>query len=177
MGLFVAYSLPPFELNYRGGGELLEMLGVGIALPLFNAYLQSGSVSGWPVLLGFSCLGLASAIASGLSDEESDRLGGKRTVTSTLGNAWARRLTEGAVLGGITVWLVTAAVRPEILPFWTLIIPLLVVFWNFLGMRAVSDRAVTNAFVAQRAYKRYLHSAVWHGGAWLAMMLFIRGVA
>ena len=34
MLVFVAYTLPPVRLNYRGGGEFLEMVGVGVALPL-----------------------------------------------------------------------------------------------------------------------------------------------
>ncbi|MDQ3033745.1 MAG: prenyltransferase, partial [Myxococcota bacterium] len=42
VAIFVAYTLPPLRLNYRGGGELLEALGVGIVLPWINAYAQSG---------------------------------------------------------------------------------------------------------------------------------------
>ena len=45
MLVFVAYTLPPIRLNYRGGGELLEMVGVGAALPLYNAYLQGGAIA------------------------------------------------------------------------------------------------------------------------------------
>ena len=45
MFVFVAYTLPPLRLNYRGGGELLEMLGVGLALPLYNVYLQAGAMA------------------------------------------------------------------------------------------------------------------------------------
>jgi 1,4-dihydroxy-2-naphthoate octaprenyltransferase/chlorophyll synthase len=68
MLIFVAYTLPPIRLNYRGGGELLEMLGVGAALPLYNAYLQGGAIGPrvWPWLAGFSMLSLASGVASGL---------------------------------------------------------------------------------------------------------------
>src|SRR5690606_26441979 len=73
MGLFVAYTLPPLRLNYRGGGELLEALGVGVVLPWINAYAQSGRAlaPGLIVLPGFAVLSLSSAIASGISDERS----------------------------------------------------------------------------------------------------------
>ena len=43
MLLFVAYTLPPIRLNYRGGGELLEMAGVGLALPALQR-LSTGRV-------------------------------------------------------------------------------------------------------------------------------------
>ncbi|MCA9583105.1 MAG: prenyltransferase, partial [Myxococcales bacterium] len=80
IAVFAAYSLPPLRLNYRGGGEFLEAFGVGVVLPLFNAVAQGGSPANWAAAMalpGFSCLALASALASGLSDEESDRAGGK----------------------------------------------------------------------------------------------------
>lgn len=176
MALFVAYSLPPLELNYRGGGEILETLGAGITLPLFNTYLQSGNIAGWPVLAGFAALSLASATASGLSDEESDRLGGKHTVTSTLGNVWARRITESAVLVAALLWLAVAGLRDDLLPGWALAVPLVFVLSGWLGMRAVSNQAVTNAFAAHQAYKRHLHRAAWLGGGSLAIMLVVWGL-
>lgn len=37
LAVFAAYSLPPLRLNYRGGGELLEMVGVGAVLPYLAA--------------------------------------------------------------------------------------------------------------------------------------------
>ena len=56
MLLFVAYTLPPIRMNYRGGGELLEMLGVGVVLPWINAYTQSSVLvpGGVWVLAGFA---------------------------------------------------------------------------------------------------------------------------
>ena len=70
------------------------MFGVGIALPVFNLYIQAGTIPRhvWPWIAGFACLSLASAVASGLSDEESDRAGGKRTFASTFGNRAALML-------------------------------------------------------------------------------------
>ena len=114
LGIFIAYTLPPLRLNYRGGGELLEMVGVGGVLPALHAYAQCGQ---WapPLLValapGLLALALSSALASGLSDEESDRAGGKRTWASTFGKRlgspglggpagpWRAALAGGA-LGG-----------------------------------------------------------------------------
>lgn len=165
LAIFAAYSLPPFRLNYRGGGELLEMVGVGVALPLLHQYLQAGTV-GAPataLLPGWACLCLASGIASGLSDEESDRRGGKTTFASRLGNRVARRLTEGAMLVGIGVWLLAALHEPR-----AAIPGALVAGWHARRVLATSDAAITNAFGAQKRYKHHLHLAIWHGGAMVA---------
>ena len=106
LALFALYTLPPFRLNYRGGGELLEMAGVGVVLPWLNIYAQSGHIfSGHHMLLGgFAMLALASALASGLSDEESDRRGGKHTFTTMLGNTFVRRCVRLLIPTAILLW-------------------------------------------------------------------------
>lgn len=164
MAIFAAYTLPPIRLNYRGGGEWLEMLGVGIALPLYNAYLQAGTIElgVWPWIVGFAFLSLASGVASGLSDEESDRRGGKRTLASVRGNHAARRVTEVCVLLGSAVWAVGALVEPRWVMPWAVLPALVIVVWRFIQMRRMSATAVTNAFGAQGRYKRFLHAAIWH---------------
>ncbi len=176
MLIFVAYTLPPLKLNYRGGGELLEMLGVGVALPSYNAYLQAGMLPprAWPWIVGFALLSLGSALASGLSDEQSDRLGGKRTVASIFGNAAARRWTEACVFLGAVVWLAASWLRPAWVPPWASGPAVVIIAWNLYRMRKVSDAAVTNAFRAQSAYKRYLHRAIWHGTTAAVVLLWLR---
>lgn len=176
MLLFVAYTLPPIRLNYRGGGELLEMLGVGMALPLYNAYLQAGAIkpSVWLWVAGFSALSLASGVASGLSDEQSDRAGGKHTFVSIFGNAAARRLTEACVLLGAGVWLAASIAWPEWVPPLAAVPAVVIVLWNLLAMRKVSSTAVTNAFQAQGEYKRFLHRAIWHSTTVAAVVLWLR---
>lgn len=175
MLVFVAYTLPPIRLNYRGGGELLEMLGVGMALPLYNVYLQAGTITtrAWPWIAGFCVLSLASGIASGLSDEESDRAGGKRTFASAYGNAAARGLTEACVVLGTGIWIAASLWRPEWVPLWVVLPAVAIVAWNFVAMRKVSNSAVTNAFRAQGAYKRFLHRAIWHSTTVAALLLWL----
>ena len=176
MLIFVAYTLPPIRLNYRGGGELLEMLGVGAALPLYNAYLQQGAIAprAWPWIAGFSMLSLASGVGSGLSDEESDRAGGKRTFASTYGNLAARRLSETCVALGVGIWVAASFARPNWVPVWAVAPAAAIVVWNFARMRKVSHAAVTNAFPAQGAYKRFLHRAIWHSTTVAAVLLWLR---
>jgi 1,4-dihydroxy-2-naphthoate octaprenyltransferase len=162
LGIFVAYTLPPLRLNYRGGGELLEMLGVGLALPWLNVYQQGGAwrAEGLWLLPGFALLSLASAIGSGLADERSDRAGGKRTVVTTIGNPLARKLLELLVVLGALAWLATALVG---LPIWVGGTAAITVLTNAIELRRASPLAVTDAFAAQRAYKACLHRAVSRG--------------
>ena len=173
--IFVAYTLPPIALNYRGGGELLEMIGVGAALPLLQAYVQAGA---WPlhtsvVLWAFVAMSLASAIASGLSDEQSDRAGGKRTWVTMVGNRVARRSIEALVATGAVLWVGTAIYRPAILRWWVVLPAIAALIWNLLAMRSASETALTNAFKAQGRYKRYVHRAIWHSGIVLSAMMII----
>lgn len=177
--IFVAYTLPPVQLNYRGGGELLEMLGVGGLLPLLHAYAQCGAL--WPSWLlaiqpGLLSLSLSSALASGLSDEVSDRAGGKRTVTTQLGNAATRRSAEGLLFLGALLWFAAPLLAEDAPPPWSVVPAAGIAL--FFGARVVrrSAAAVTNAFSAQSAYKTDLHRAIWLGTIALSATVLAAGL-
>lgn len=176
--VFVAYSLPPLRLNYRGGGEWLEGFAVGGALVAFQAYAQEGRFSSLclAVIPGHVALCLASAVASGLSDERSDALGGKRTFVTQWGNAAARLWVERFVLLGAALFALLpplAAPRdPRALVF--LLPPLVLLGVRRLLARA-SAAAVTDAFAEQAAYKGILHRGSW--GATLLLAAVIVGIA
>lgn len=96
-----AYSAPPLSLAYRGGGELLQVAGTAIVLPLFGFAAQRGSLAAFPwlVLASLVPIRLACAIATALPDEPSDRAARKRTLVVLLGvgpAAWLMAL--GAAL-------------------------------------------------------------------------------
>ncbi len=182
VGVFAAYSMPPLRLNYRGGGELLEAFGIGALLPWFNAYVQSGVPRPAPLVLlpGVALWALASALASGLSDEESDRRGGKVTFTTLLGNHAVRRgvtacLVGGAVLLAFSPW--TARGTPPTLPMWVTLPPAVVVLASTPAIVRSGRLAVTNAFSAQSAYKGLLHRACWRGSLLLAVLLVLSTLA
>ena len=173
LSIFVAYSLPPLKLNYRGGGEVLEAVGVGFALPWINAYAQSGEIwaPGYGLFAGFVLLSLASALASGLSDEMSDRKGGKTTFATVLGNARVRHGTELLVPLALGLWFLTSFTGP--VPVWAVGVAGIVVVIYLLRVFAASGDAVTNAFKAQKLYKLHLHHAIWYGSQVLAAGLLI----
>lgn len=171
---FVAYSLPPVALNYRGGGEALEALGVGLLLPLFHGHAQAGVfwTPVWWVLPGFVAMSLASALASGLSDEASDRAGGKRTLATAAGNAVTRRTAECLLLLGAVLWLL-AGLAMLAIPLWAMVPGVLAVLGCSTGMLRMSSRATTGAFPAQAEYKQWLHRAIWSGALLVAVGLAV----
>ncbi|MGD8859422.1 MAG: prenyltransferase [Myxococcales bacterium] len=179
MTVFWAYTLPPLRLNYRGGGELLEMLGVGALLPWINAYGQSGQLApqGLWVLPGLVSMSLASALASTLSDEDSDRAGGKTTAATRFGNAATRRAADVFSGLGIALWAGGAALHGGA-PLLLLCAPALVVAaMHYRAQLAASPRAVARAFAEQGRYKGHLHRAIWHGALLLCAALLAAGGA
>ncbi|MCC7385303.1 MAG: prenyltransferase [Deltaproteobacteria bacterium] len=83
------YSYPPVRLSYRGGGELLQMIGVGGVLPLYGYLVQAGSLDQfpWALLAVLLPTHLACAFATTLPDEPSDRASHKHTVAVFFGPA------------------------------------------------------------------------------------------
>jgi 1,4-dihydroxy-2-naphthoate octaprenyltransferase/chlorophyll synthase len=172
LALFMAYSFPPLRLNYRGGGEWLEGLGVGVALPWFQLVLQGGEVWAWELWLlpGFCLLAFASAVASGLADGQSDRRGGKRTYASEYGNRAARALVERLVLAAALVWAVTMRIS-GVIPVLVGALAVIVVLVNWRRLRKLSAEAKTNAFAAQRLYKHFLHQAQWRSAVLISIAI------
>ncbi|MCY1020450.1 prenyltransferase [Pyxidicoccus sp. MSG2] len=93
LALLWAYSYAPLRLSYRGGGEVLQMVGVSGVLPLYGYLAQGGDLDRFPWWL-VACLlptHLACAIATALPDEPSDRESQKLTLPARVGGeraAW-----------------------------------------------------------------------------------------
>ncbi|MFO8084253.1 MAG: prenyltransferase [Desulfobacterales bacterium] len=89
MLLLYLYSFAPFRINYRGGGELLQMIGVACVLPLFGYYAQSNLIDPlqlpWNLVLVLLPFHLSSAVSTALPDYPSDKIGLKCTLAVILG--------------------------------------------------------------------------------------------
>jgi 1,4-dihydroxy-2-naphthoate octaprenyltransferase len=182
--IFIAYTLPPVKLNYRGGGELLEMIGLGFAVPLFGAYMGSHQdvrlvnfYETLPLLLPFWPLVFAKAIGRSLDDEESDRAGGKTTVATLLGNKKAKAIAEYSVLAGAVILALLNALSHQYHPL--VFGPLFVVFGAvFFVLRGINPKALTNSFPEIERYERTLQFGLWAYAAWiLASALLVPYVA
>lgn len=108
--LLQMYSFGPLRLSYRGGGELLQMLGVGLVLPLYGYGAQRGDMRGfpWQLLLPLLPAQLACALATALPDEPSDRVSAKRTLAVRIGVSPTARVVGAlgvlAACLGLVTW-------------------------------------------------------------------------
>ena len=85
--LLWAYSYPPIKLSYRGGGELLQVAGVAVVLPVFGYYIQAGTFQGFPwiFMAAFIPIQIGCAMSTSLPDYPSDKIGKKKTSSVILG--------------------------------------------------------------------------------------------
>ena len=92
------YSFPPARLSFRGGGEWLQALGMGVGLPSLGYYLQTGEpFAPFWVLAPASLLGLCSNVLTALPDAESDARADKRTWPVRHGLPAARRFASAGI--------------------------------------------------------------------------------
>jgi 1,4-dihydroxy-2-naphthoate octaprenyltransferase len=110
VGLFLmhAYSFPPIKLSYRGYGEVLQMLGVGIVLPVVGYLAQGGSydVLPWLWIAALLPAQYAMAISTSLPDEPSDKESKKNTTVVALGVKKAERvmlMLFAIAIAGVTI--------------------------------------------------------------------------
>lgn len=96
MFLLYLYSFPPFRFNYRGGGELLQIIGVANVLPIIGYYAQSNVIHPmqlpWILVLILLPFHLACAISTELPDYPSDKTGQKQTIVVLIGPQRAKCL-------------------------------------------------------------------------------------
>jgi 1,4-dihydroxy-2-naphthoate octaprenyltransferase len=182
--LLWAYSFPPLRLSYRGYGELLQGVGVGVVLPVIGYYVQAGSFgspsapagpSGFPWLGLWPCflLGYVGNLLTSLPDYPGDRAANKRTYAVRRGQFDARRhaLEILAVAIGFG-WLVV----PN-LPWWgvaaMIVVPLLPVFSaaRLLGSADAGNRGECLRFVMLGAGAANLAMFAWMVAALLARWL------
>lgn len=174
LSMLYSYTFYPLKLNYRGGGELVEMLGIGFLLPLFNAYLQCGVIwhhSYW-LLLGSCSLALASALASGISDEDSDLSGGKQTFATRYGNGTVKQGVAFFLFVTPILWLATT-LQITSLPKGIAIIPSFFIYFYGYKMQNMAQLSSSRAFREQRRYKSYLHKGIWFSKICLALGLYL----
>jgi 1,4-dihydroxy-2-naphthoate octaprenyltransferase len=163
--LLWAYSFPPLRLSFRGQGELLQGLGVGVILPIIGFYGQAGEFTELPWLGLAPCflLGYVGNLLTALPDYPGDRAANKRTYAVIRGQYEARRhALEMSAVAIVFGWLVV----PD-LPWWALtliiavpLIPLLAAR-RLLGSADANNRAECLQFVMLGAGAANLAMLAW----------------
>ena len=163
--LLWAYSFPPLRLSFRGQGELLQGLGVGVVLPVTGFYAQAGSFEALPILGMAPCflLGYVGNLLTALPDYPGDKAADKRTYAVRFGQFEARRHALQMLLVAIAFgWLVVPA-----LPWWALVLvitpPLVPLFTaaRSLGSADANHRAECIRFVLLAASAANLAMFTW----------------
>ncbi len=160
---FWLYSLKPFRLNYRGGGELAEAMGIAILIPftIFQLFGETLKHSDYIWILPFFLLSISSAIASGLADEASDKIGGKKTIVTIFGSTKAK--ISIVVFYGIGIGMYAGITMIDNSIPLKLISVCFIVFGiiSIIKLFSLTMNVSTNSFVAITAFKKYLHFFNW----------------
>jgi 1,4-dihydroxy-2-naphthoate octaprenyltransferase len=92
------YSFPPAQLSYRGGGEVLQGIGIGIGLPSLGYYLQAEAPIAPMWIMGPALvLGVSGNVLTALPDVDDDRKADKKTWPVRHGVASARRFASAGI--------------------------------------------------------------------------------
>lgn len=117
-GLF--YTAPPVRYGYRGLGELMVGINMGLILVMGSYYVQTRAMTLDAALASLPLTSLVALIlyAESIHDIEEDRATGKHTLAARLGEGRALRLYLGWVAA--TALMVAAGVAAGKLPWLTL---------------------------------------------------------
>ncbi len=153
IALLWAYSFPPLKLSYRGGGEWLQTLGLGMVLPLLAFSAQAGDLRGfpWEVFAVLLPLNLATAIATALPDQPSDARADKRTLVVVHGLGPARRFILVLAAGALALHGFYAAellLIGDVAARWVLAVPVAsLLLAAAIHLRAEPGTRTMNAFL------------------------------
>ncbi|HEU4520865.1 MAG TPA: prenyltransferase [Thermoanaerobaculia bacterium] len=106
----VAYSVPPFQLSYRGLGELAVGVVYGPGIVIGGVLLLGGRITG-EILVASLTLGLLIAdvlLVNEIPDERADRITGKNTLVVLLGREKAVALSDTIFVGAFSLPLLAA---------------------------------------------------------------------
>jgi 1,4-dihydroxy-2-naphthoate octaprenyltransferase len=112
LALLWLYSFEPLRVGYRGGGELLQGIGLGVGLPSLGYYLQTETILAPVWIMGpATLLGVCSNVLTALPDVQDDRRAHKNTWPVRHGTASARRFASaGIAFASFAVFLWTPSV-------------------------------------------------------------------
>ena len=157
--LLWAYSYRPLRLSYRGGGEHLQALGVGVVLPLLGFSVQASELVSfpWTALIPTYLFGFAGNVATALPDVGLDRRAKKRTWPVRFGpntSRWYCLALTVAGLGGVSAFGHPLAAGLGI-------IPVLAAFYVGRGRQAVVRFVVLQGAATQLGILGWAACVLW----------------
>jgi len=148
IALLWLYSGSPVRLSYRGGGALLQGLGVGVVLPLVGWTLQQPDALPPPLWLAPPLLlAMVGNVLTAIPDAEGDQRADKRNVASRYGvriAAWVSALGSGLAIALGAAIFASTPTEAQLLSG----IPLLFLVPSLLLLRSIGgDRGMRLRFV------------------------------
>lgn len=171
--LLYFYSFPPVQLNYRGFGELLETLGVGLVLPLTGFYFYSGALQefNFAWILPVIITSLASALCSGIKDKPADALSGKKTITILFGTGIAKL---GAMISlGISILYCLILGVIGAYSLLVVVFSVLIAALFFIRALQVYKQADHTDIPRLRIFKKNIHRAIYSTNLGLIFHFFL----
>lgn len=148
LALLWLYSGSPARLSYRGGGALLQGLGVGVVLPLVGWTLQQPDALPPPLWLAPPLLlAMVGNVLTAIPDAEGDQRAGKHNLASRRGvriAAWGSALGSGVAIALGAAIFASSPLEAQLLSG----IPLLFLVPSLLLLRSIEvDRGMRLRFV------------------------------
>jgi 1,4-dihydroxy-2-naphthoate octaprenyltransferase len=118
------YSLEPFRLSYKGYGELVQALSLGLFLPYFGYYYTANDFWNYPIHTALVLMPVfgSSNVVHALPDFPSDLMSKRKTFVVMFGEFYCRKLVliSYFVSTFFAIWFKTqeSNIIPYILLFW-----------------------------------------------------------
>lgn len=150
----------------RGGSEVIEMVGLGIAIPWWQAYCQSGSLmpAGLVILPAFALLVLAQAMASGLPNETVDRWSGAKTFVTRFGTEAVCETIEGLFIAASLVWALLPLLSPGFAAPWVMSPAIVVLGFEYRELRAHAMSYDIDTYLGVTRYRHQVERAIVRTG-------------
>ncbi len=160
--IFGMYSFRPVRMNYRGGGEILEILGVAVLLPLFSSFLYTNSFEFNYILslvLPFALLVLGNSVAHSLVNEKSDKYAGKRTLVTVLGFKSSRLFIEYSLLAFLLSLIILKYFIGHPVPWIFMAVASVVIFYFYSKIKNIPPKIQLTKKDSINAFEFYMNSA------------------
>lgn len=159
------YSLPPFQLAWRGWGEVVNAMLGGIALPVYGFAVHTGRVDPHVIAASFPFGVLV--FLNLLATQWPDRLADAQVGKYTLATRWSPRRLRlayhiGVLIAFLTLILLTGSVIPSLVAYSSfLVMPL--VIWGGLSYTRTESPLPS---VAAMVLLLIIQLMTWSHNAW-----------
>ena len=168
------YSMPPFRASFRGHGELVQSVALGMLLPMQGFYLQSGlPLSRFPLRVSLALMPLffAANVNNALADYPSDLRSQRQTLAVRGGQSFARHcILALELLCSLAAWS-TDSWRPACALMLAVVVCVGGVCWREDLLRradVTADRGRCKRWIKMHIATQVTLTVAFAAGCWIA---------